>query len=157
MTAPPEVLADWASSSTEAQLFFHGTAVGLGDQGLLILGPSGSGKSSLALALLAHGAELISDDGVWLEADHLLRPDSAPPLIEARGVGLLNAGPIVPSAPLFLVVDLSRAEPDRLPPRRMVSAQTRKVELILAAGQTTLAPTLLHLLRCGRVDPDPQH
>ncbi|OAN79069.1 hypothetical protein A8B78_00290 [Jannaschia sp. EhC01] len=118
----------------------------------MILGPSGSGKSSLALALLAHGANLICDDGVWLDGLDLTRPDGAPDLIEARGVGLLHAGPICPRAPLSLVVDLDRAETDRLPPRRLVHLHNQKVELILAAGQVTLAPTLIHLLRYGRAD-----
>lgn len=122
---------------------------------MLILGPSGSGKSTLALALLALGGALICDDGVWVEGVQLRRPDTAPALIEARGVGLLRAGPICPQAPLSLVVDLARSEPDRLPPRRMASHHGQKAELILAAGQTTLAPTLVHLLRHGRADPDP--
>ena len=50
----------------------HATAVIYGENGVLILGPSGSGKSALALALLAlarsaglFGA-LIGDDRVWI-------------------------------------------------------------------------------------------
>ncbi|GAB5448841.1 HPr kinase/phosphorylase [Gymnodinialimonas sp.] len=152
--APPEALADRASSRDGDRLFFHASAVALEDKGVLILGPSGSGKSTLALALLAQGTKLICDDGVWLKDGQLHRPDKAPDLIEARGVGLLFAGPIRPQAPLSLVVDLSRAEPKRLPPRRMVSVQDQRVELILAAGQTTLAASLIHLLRHGRADPD---
>lgn len=148
----PEELAHWASEQDGARLYFHGTAVAVDGQGALILGASGSGKSSLALALMGLGAELISDDGVWLDGACLGRPENAPPLIEARGVGLLNAGPICETAPLSLVVDLSRIEPDRLPPRRMVSAGGEKAKLILGAGQTTLAPTLFHLLRFGRAD-----
>lgn len=154
MIFPPEALAERASSRDGDRLFFHATAVAVQEKGVLILGPSGSGKSSLALALMAHGAKLISDDGVWVEGVQLHRPDSAPALIEARGVGLLQAGPICRRAPLSLVVDLSRPEPNRLPPRRRTSIHAQKVELILAAGQTTLAPTLLHLLRHGRAEPD---
>lgn len=152
MTVPPEMLAERASAHDDQRMFFHATAVAVDAKGILILGPSGCGKSSLALALMAFGAELISDDGVWLDAMQLQRPVTAPAMIEARGVGLLNAGPMRATAPLFLVVDLSRAEPDRLPPRRIATAHDQKVELILAAGQTTLAPTLLHLLRYGRAD-----
>lgn len=50
----------------------HGTAVVLGDRGVLITGPSGSGKTTLALALveacrvLGHFARLVSDDQVWV-------------------------------------------------------------------------------------------
>lgn len=118
----------------------------------MILGPSGSGKSTLALALMALGAELISDDGVWLNGAQLQRPEQAPALIEARGVGLLNAGPLRHTAPLSVVVDLARTEPHRLPPRRMATAGGANIPLILGAEQTTLAPTLLHLLRFGKAD-----
>ena len=152
MTAPPEVLSDRASARDGHKLYFHATAVVVGEKGVLILGPSGSGKSTLALALMALGAELICDDGVWVDGMVLNRPATAPRLIEARGIGLLNAGPVRKTAPLSLVVDLSRAEPERLPPRRIATVHDQKVELILAAGQTTFAPPLLHLLRYGRAD-----
>lgn len=154
MMPRPEVLADRASSREGERLYFRATAVAVADKGVLIIGPSGSGKSTLAVALMAHGADLISDDGVWLDGLLLRRPDKAPALIEARGVGLLHAGPIRSRASLALVVDLARPEPERLPPRRMVCVETQKVELILGARQTTLGPTLIHLLRHGRAAPD---
>lgn len=147
-----EDLAQWATSHQGKRLFFHGTGVAFEGRGVLILGPSGSGKSTLALGLLAHGATLISDDGIWLDAGQLVRPDIAPPFIEARGVGLLNAGPSCPQARLALVVDLSRPEPMRLPPQRQARLPDQKVQLILGAGQTTLPATLLHLLRFGRAE-----
>ena len=40
----------------------HGTSIALGENGLLIIGESGSGKSDLALRLIDSGATLISDD-----------------------------------------------------------------------------------------------
>lgn len=153
MTSPAaEPLNQWASAQDARRLYFNATAIALNGNGALFLGPSGSGKSSLALALMALGAELISDDGVWLDGTQLTRPENAPPLIEARGVGLLNAGPICDTAPLSVVVDLSRSEPDRLPPHRTVTMGIEKAKLILGAGQTTLAPTLFHLLRFGWAD-----
>jgi ABC-type uncharacterized transport system fused permease/ATPase subunit len=45
----------------------HGTTVAMAGQGLLIIGPSGSGKSSLALDLMSKGMELVSDDRTDLE------------------------------------------------------------------------------------------
>ena len=42
----------------------HATCVAIGGRGLLLLGPSGSGKSDLALRLIDRGAMLVSDDGV---------------------------------------------------------------------------------------------
>ena len=40
----------------------HSSAIVLEDNGILIIGDSGSGKSDLALRLIDSGATLISDD-----------------------------------------------------------------------------------------------
>ena len=91
-------------------------------RGLLIEGSPGSGKSSLALALIDRGAELTGDDGVRLEArDGRLWAHSPPNiagLIEVRNVGLLRLN-CVP-APLALIARLDPAaeryveRPDRV-------------------------------------------
>ena len=47
------------------------TAVAIGGRALLIDGPPGSGKSSLALALIDRGALLIGDDAVHLSLIHI--------------------------------------------------------------------------------------
>ena len=44
------------------QLPFHGCAVSVDGQGLVICGESGAGKSSLTAALVAKGAQFLSDD-----------------------------------------------------------------------------------------------
>lgn len=70
------------------------TCVAVEGRALLIEGPPGSGKSSLALALLDRGARLVGDDGVELAA----RPDGlfALPvpatrgLLEIRNVGIVR-------------------------------------------------------------------
>jgi serine kinase of HPr protein (carbohydrate metabolism regulator) len=84
------------------------SGVALGGRGLLIEGPPGSGKSSLALALVDRGAELIGDDGVRLESRNArlwaLPPPNIDGLIEVRNVGLVRTN--VVSAPLALVVRL---------------------------------------------------
>ncbi|MFC6758724.1 HPr kinase/phosphorylase [Sulfitobacter porphyrae] len=84
----------------------------------MIIGPSGAGKSALALQLIALGATLVADDRtrVSRRGDGVVAdvPESIAGMIEARGLGILRvpgAGP----TPLALVVDLSRAEQDRLP------------------------------------------
>lgn len=46
------------------------TCIAIGGRALLIEGPPGSGKSSLALSLIDRGAMLIGDDSVLLEARH---------------------------------------------------------------------------------------
>jgi len=136
-------------------LFCHATAVDCGGAGVLILGASGSGKSGLALDLISRGGRLICDDGVHLtEGDDgpvLGRPDTAPPLIEARFIGLIGA-PVIPRAPLRLAVDLDRAEPDRLPPRRRISCLGTEIPLILGAGLPHLGPAIPLYLIHGRAE-----
>ncbi|WP_224816984.1 HPr kinase/phosphorylase [Hasllibacter sp. MH4015] len=153
----PEPLEHWAQGADATGLHLHATAIALAGQSVLMLGPSGSGKSSLALQLLVLGAQLIADDGIRArvagDTIQISRPDTAPPFIEARGIGLLKAGPLCASARLTYAVDLERAEPERLPPRRFVTLGTARAQLILGAGHPTLAAALLHALRHGRAVP----
>lgn len=92
------------------------TCVAVEGRGLLIEGPPGSGKSSLALALIDRGATLVGDDGVALErrADTVwaFPPPNIAGMLEVRGVGIvdLEAAP----APLALVLSLGSGG-ERLP------------------------------------------
>lgn len=112
------------SSDTTLPTSCHGTAVAFEGQGVLILGPAGSGKSSLALQLMALGAGLIADDLTWVErrgdAIQLNRPPTAPKTaqIEARGFAVLDAAP-APPANLTLIIDMGRTETRRLPDPQM--------------------------------------
>jgi hypothetical protein len=97
----------------------HATAVAFQGQGILLLGPSGSGKSDLALRLIDEGALLISDDQVDVRQQDGMAIASPPPsiagLIEARGLGLMRL-PYLSQAPLFLAIDLAQDMPiERLP------------------------------------------
>ena len=131
----------------------HASAVALGPSGALILGPSGSGKSALALSLMAFGAALVADDRVALaEADGLpglSAPTGIAGLIEARFLGLL-AAEAVPGAWLRLVVDLARTETDRLPPRRTISVLGHDIPLVHKVESAHFAPAILQYLRGGR-------
>jgi serine kinase of HPr protein (carbohydrate metabolism regulator) len=92
------------------------TAVAVHGRALLIEGEPGSGKSSLALALIDRGASLIGDDGVWLSVagNHLIAtpPPRIAGLLEVRGVGLVRLPGV--SAPVALILRLDAAAP-RLP------------------------------------------
>lgn len=76
------------------------------------MGPSGSGKSDLALRLLDAGAKLIGDDYVEIaRAGRKLTVRALKPLrghIEVRGVGIVNLSPVrrARSAPLVAVFEL---------------------------------------------------
>jgi len=112
---------------SEARELIHGTCVALGPHAALIRGPSGSGKSDLALRFLALAAEpgleplLGADDQVWIERqkDGSLAASAPPTLagkIEVRGLGILDL-PHRPNARLILVADLVPAEEvPRMPP-----------------------------------------
>jgi serine kinase of HPr protein (carbohydrate metabolism regulator) len=88
------------------------TCVAIAGRGLLIEGNPGSGKSSLALALIDRGAVLVGDDGVMLAARGGQLLASPHPntrgLIEVRGVGLVSLE-VAESVPLALVLRLDTA------------------------------------------------
>ena len=102
------------SQSTKVQNL-HATALTIGDRGVLIRGESGSGKTALALALLAgahsarRNARLVSDDQVLLlPCDGRLicmTPPTIAGLVEVRGATPKAIGH-EPSAVIDLLVDL---------------------------------------------------
>lgn len=89
------------------------TGVAFGEHGLLIEGPPGCGKSSLALALIDRGGTLIGDDAVALEVREArlwaLPPPNVAELLEVRNVGLVRF-PAAPAA-VALVVQLDPEAP----------------------------------------------
>ena len=88
----------------------HSTSVARGGRAVLLLGPSGSGKSDLALRLLDHGFSLVSDDRtlVRLSGERLVAaaPESIRGKIEVRGLGIVTV-PCVDEAPVALAVELT--------------------------------------------------
>ena len=134
----------------------HGVGVSANGRGLLIVGASGSGKSALAIEMIALGAGLIVDDVVEIKVmngvPHLAASGAAIAAVEARGVGLLRANLVAP-APLKLVIDLDETEGERLPQPRLWRAFG--VEAPLLRRPPRLSPAALFLaLRDGLVDPD---
>jgi hypothetical protein len=99
-----------------APIPYQATCVAIAGRALLIEGPPGSGKSSLALALLDRGANLVGDDGVLLEArgERLwaLPAPAISGLLEVRNVGLVTLP--VAEAPVALLLRLDPDAP-RLP------------------------------------------
>lgn len=124
------------------------SAVAIDGRALLIEGPPGCGKSSLALALIDRGAGLIGDDAVTLHfeaANGDERLIASPPpniagLIEVRGVGLASLRSARP-LPVALVLTLGGSVPDRLPdtplPTRVIAGIAVPV---LAFDPGTVAP-----------------
>jgi HPr kinase/phosphorylase len=100
-------------------LLVHATTVEINGQGVLIRGPSGSGKSDLAIRLIDGGAILVADDQTEVSAqgDRVVAhaPDPIAGLLEVRGLGLVSL-PHRPWVPLALVIDLIDSDKvERLP------------------------------------------
>ncbi|WP_331460009.1 HPr kinase/phosphorylase [Cochlodiniinecator piscidefendens] len=131
----------------------HATTVSVEGAGLLIRGPSGSGKSGLALQLLGYGAELVADDRteVGRLGGRLIArcPETLTGLIEARGVGILRA---VTAGPVDLrwVVDLETVEKDRLPHPRECRILGVRLPLLAKVNADYFAAALLQLVKHGR-------
>ena len=98
----------------------HASCVDLAGTGVVLLGPSGSGKSDLALRLIDGGARLVADDRVVIErsGNQLTArpPEAIAGLIEVRGLGIMRVGHCAAS-PLGLVVALGDRPAPRLPGR----------------------------------------
>lgn len=132
----------------------HGSTVAMAGRAVLILGASGSGKSSLALALMATGADLVADDRTLLQREGASVMADAPAAlrgcIEARHVGLLAAdakGPL----PVALVVELSDESGPRLPEEERIEVLGVSLPRLAARFDPRLAPALRQLLIGGRV------
>jgi HPr kinase/phosphorylase len=115
----------------------HATALVIEKKGVLLRGPSRSGKSDLALRLINDGAVLISDDRTTLiQRDGTVVaqcPASIAGKLEVRGIGIVEV-PCIVEATLSMIVDL--VDPDqveRLPVQSMEELLGCRILRILLA------------------------
>ncbi|MXO74523.1 serine kinase [Altererythrobacter aerius] len=84
------------------------TAVAIGGRALLLDGPPGAGKSTLALQLIDRGAVLVGDDGIAIErrgdAVWAAPPPATRGLLELRGIGIASLPAC--EAPVALILRL---------------------------------------------------
>ncbi|WP_187429163.1 HPr kinase/phosphorylase [Roseobacter fucihabitans] len=143
-------------STDGAAITLHASCVSYQGNGVIILGASGTGKSSLALQLMAYGAELVADDQTTVTVRNGLLSASSPSilkgLIEARGVGLLRANHL-PETEVGLVVDLDRLETKRLPELHRTNLAGIDVVCLHKADCPHFPAAILHYLRSGRWKP----
>lgn len=144
--------------TTTSEATVHASCVLVGRRAVLIRGPSGSGKSRLALALLeasrsgrAPPAWLVADDRVRLRAagGRLVAeaPESIRGRMEVRGAGI-HAAPCEPLALVGLVVDLAASDAARMPERTAGTAAISGVTLsrLPVAAGTDALPLVLAAL-----------
>ena len=133
----------------------HATAVALEGKGVLITGQSGTGKSSLALQLMALGCTLVADDqtDVTRQGDRLWAsaPASITGIIEARGVGILHAD--VTNAEIVLAIDLDQLERDRLPHRHSLTCLGLTLPCLHSVDTASWPAAILQYLKGGRKEP----
>ena len=122
----------------------HCSTVALDGRAVLISGPSGSGKSDLALRLLDRGFTLVSDDRTIVRRSGSKLVASAPATIkgklEIRGVGIVEMEN-VSDVPVALVVELT-SDIQRLPDdsqERLIPGAS--IPLINVDAMTASAPS----------------
>jgi HPr kinase/phosphorylase len=91
----------------------HGSCVSRNGEAVLLLGPSGSGKSDLVLRLLALGFDLVADDQVEVRDGAASPPESLAGLLEVRGIGIVRLPHRAP-ARVALVAELGHPD-ERMP------------------------------------------
>lgn len=134
----------------------HGTCVALGRTAALLRGPSGSGKSDLALRFLflarrgpaaLEAPKLVADDQVVLSRDggtiRVRPPDTIAGKLEVRGVGIVEVK-WAPEADLALIVDLVPPDQvERMPPHETIDILGLHVERLKLTPFEASAPIKL--------------
>lgn len=117
----------------------HASAVMVGDRAVLIRGPSGSGKSRLAFALILAGragqipaTTLIGDDRIILSSNngrlYAQGVSELAGMIEIYGLGIRTCDSTA-AGTVAVVIDLAAKDAARLPPPKALKTAVEGVEL----------------------------
>ena len=133
----------------DGSLIMHASCVDINGSGVLIIGRSGSGKSSLAINLLALGSKLVADDQCELvqknNSFRISKPASLPKSIEIRGVGLVSV-PMVNETSLDWVVNMDEVEKERMPTPRFTEIGGFRVPTVFGKEMDGLASRIYVLV-----------
>jgi len=130
-------------------LIMHATCVDINGSGVLIVGRSGSGKSSLAINLIALGSTLVADDQCEIVKKNnklsVFKPTSLPSSIEIRGVGLVSL-PMAVETSLDWVVNMDEAETQRMPDTQFTEIDGTRIPTIFGKNMDDLASRIYVLV-----------
>ena len=107
------------------------TAISYQKHAILIQGPSGTGKTSLALQLIERGAHFIGDDivEVFIKNKQLYckSEEKLKGVVEVRGLGLVAGLKVSKPAPVLCVIRLHFEQVERLPKSKNVLLLDKKI------------------------------
>ena len=115
-------------------MLIHASCVKWKNKGILLIGESGCGKSTGALALIEKGATLIADDYINIDIQNntvfAVCPDTITGKIEVRGVGIVNMKSL-PQTQIDLVIDCKPdfASVPRMPEEKTQNFSNKEVPL----------------------------
>lgn len=111
--------ASCASPEYSKHETIHASCVAWKNQGIILLGKSGSGKSDLALRLIDRGARLVSDDQVIVKKQsgvlYASPPENLRGMLEVYGLGIFRVETIQDTVLKLAVSLCERNAIERLP------------------------------------------
>ncbi len=107
------------------------TAVSYKNQAILIQGPAGIGKTTLALSLIEKGAILIGDDVVEIfiknNKIYCKAKERLKGVVEVKGLGLIEGFKVSKSVPVLCVIRLQKKRSERLPKPKTIFFLNKKI------------------------------
>ena len=127
------------------------TAICYKKKALLIQGPEGVGKTSLALQLIEKGAVLIGDDIVEIfiknNCLYCKAKEKLKGFVEVRGLGLVAGLKVAKPAPVLCVIRLHKKPTDRLPKPKTISLLNKKIPVFDFYACNTSEISVLYAIR----------
>jgi serine kinase of HPr protein (carbohydrate metabolism regulator) len=130
----------------------NATCVAVEGHGVLLRGPTGSGKSDLALRLLREGGHLVADDYTEVESDgdRLVAhaPSTIAGLLEVRGIGILRVTPVSPAVVVACIDLVASRAVERMPEDETTPVGTtgRNLPLFRLAAFEASAPDKVRMV-----------